>query len=164
MAKHRVGVLEASASPDSTAPAIFCGRTVADWLIEKQMARKLGKSLVQMLQGAALEAIELARAALERARQEAFKLWERQQLRLGVGNILPYSLPTDPGRHFHYEIPHAGDTGIRRWGFRERASEKNEQLKTRAPIKVSARPRQSTSMPATAAPTFATRLADAFSG
>lgn len=107
MAKHKVGVLEASASPDSSAPEVHCGRAIAELLIEKQKARKLGKRLIQVLEGTAQAAVEWAK----KAREAAAKLWERQQLRLGVGNILPYSRPTEPGQHFHYEIPMAGDRG-----------------------------------------------------
>jgi hypothetical protein len=157
MAKHKVGVLEASASPESTAPETFCGRAIAEYLVNEHFARKIGKRLIHMVKLTAVEAIELAK----RAREAAAKLWERHSLRLGIGNILPFSRRTDPNHHFHYEIPHANDRGIRRWGFRARASKRNEKLETRT-IKVSARPRQSTFMPATAAPTSAMRLADAF--
>ncbi|MCU1338822.1 MAG: hypothetical protein JWO19_4403 [Bryobacterales bacterium] len=146
MAKHKVGVLEAAVSPDSSAPQHYCGRAIAALLIEKQVARKLGKRLIQVLRGTAEAAIEWAKAE----REAAIKRWERLQLRLGVGNLVPFSRPTDPGQHFHYEIPHAGDAGPWRRHFRKK-------------IRVSARPRQSTFMPATAAPMFAPRLADAFS-
>jgi hypothetical protein len=61
---------------------------------------------------------------------------------LGVGNAMPFSRRTDPGQHFHYEIPRANDRGIRRWGFRSAASERNEKLLTRT-LRVSARSRHS---------------------
>jgi hypothetical protein len=72
------------------------------------------------------------KAIIERAKQ----VWDGV---LGRGNALPFSRSTD-GRPFHYEIPHANDKGIRRWGFRERSSERDKKLRMRAPIKVSARP------------------------
>jgi hypothetical protein len=157
--KRRVGVLEASASPDSSAPATFCGRAIAELLLEKQKARKIGKRLIQAIEGTAEAVIAWAKAERERA----IKLWERQQLRLGIGNLVPFSRPTDPGQHFHYEIPHANDKGIRRWGFRSAASANQGKLLTRT-IQVSARSRFSHQALATAATTtLAPSLADAFS-
>ena len=138
MAKHKVGVLEASVSPDSSLPQTFCGRAIAEYLVNEHHALKIGKRLIHMVKLSAAKAIELAKAA----REAAQKLWERQQLRLGIGNILPYSRPTDPGQHFHYEIPRANDKGIRRWGFLSSASKKGEKLRTRT-IPVSARSRWS---------------------
>jgi hypothetical protein len=141
--KRRVGVLEASASPDSSAPQTFCGRAIAELLIEKQKARKIGKRLIQALEGTAEAVIEWAKAERERA----IKLWERQQQRLGIGNILPFSRPTDPKHHFSYEIPHSGDVGIWRH-FKKK-------------IQVSARSRFSHQALATAATTtLAPSLAD----
>jgi len=107
MAKHKVGVLEASVSPDSSLPQTFCGRAIAEYLVNEHHALKIGKRLIHMVKLTAARAIELAKAA----REEALKRWERLQLRLGLGNILPYSRPTDPGQHSHYEIPMAGDKG-----------------------------------------------------
>jgi hypothetical protein len=120
--KRRVGVLEAHEGPESSTPQTFCGRGIAEYLLNQSYAQPIGKRLIRMVKLTAAQAIELAK----QAREQAIKLWERAQLRLGVGNILPYSRPTDPGQHFHYEIPHAGDVGQRRH-FRKR-------------IQVSARP------------------------
>lgn len=120
--KRRVGVLEAHEAPESSTPQTFCGTGIAEYLLNQGYAQPIGKRLVRMVKLAAACAIELAK----KAREEAIKLWERQQLRLGVGNIVPFSRPTDPGQHFHYEIPHAGDVGLWRH-FRKR-------------IRVSARP------------------------
>jgi hypothetical protein len=149
MAKHKVGVLEASASPESTAPETFCGRAIAEYLVNEHFARKIGKRLIHMVKLTAAEAIELAK----RAREAAAMLWERQRCASGSGTSCPSpaapiptitsitKFPTRPGLGF---FPRA------RMQARERC------------IKVSARPRQSTFMPATAAPTSAMRLADAF--
>jgi hypothetical protein len=147
--KRRVAVLEAHEAPDAPAQ-IHCGTGIAEYLVNESYAEKIGKRLIRMVKLTAAQAITLAKAA----REQAIKMWERAQLRLGVGNVVPFSRPTDPGHHFHYEIPHANDKGIRRWGFRSRASKRNEKLETRT-IKVSARPQRSIIMPAIAAPTFA---------
>ncbi len=145
MAKHKVGVLEASVSPDSSAPQTFCGRAIAEYLVNEHHALKIGKRLIHMVKLTAAKAIVLAKAA----REEAIKRWERLQLRLGVGNLVPFSRPTDPGQHFHYEIPHAGDTGL--WRHQ------------RKKIQVSARSRFSHQALAIAATTTpALSLADAF--
>ncbi len=147
-------------SPDSSLPATFCGRAIAEYLVNEHYAQKLGKRLIQMVKLTATRAIALAKAA----REESIKRWERLQLRLGVGNLVPFSRPTDPGQHFHYEIPRANDKGIRRWGFLSSASKKGEQLRTRT-IRVSARSRWS--QPALAPPcgrvkNLTPSLADAF--
>lgn len=59
----------------------------------------------------------------KRAIAKAKRLWDGP---LGVGNALPFSPRTDPTKHFHYEVPPAGDVGLWRH-FRKR-------------IRVSARP------------------------
>ncbi len=146
MAKHKVGVLEACVSPDSSVPETFCGRSIAEYLVNEGHALKLGKRLIHMVKLTAEAAIGIAKAA----REEAIKLWERREARLGFSNVVPFSRPTDPGQHFHYEIPHAGDVGI--WRHQ------------RKQIQVSARSRFSHQALATAATTIlAPSLADAFS-
>lgn len=120
----KVGVLEADQSA-SDSPVRKIKRAIADSLVEKSLARRISKFLIQMIKVKSYEVLETVRA-----------LWDGP---LGVGNALPFSRQSDGGL-LHYEIPHAGDVGIRRWGFRKRSSERNEKLKTRAPIRVSARP------------------------
>jgi hypothetical protein len=144
--KRRVGVLEAHEAPESAAPQTHCGAGIAEYLISKNYALKIGKRLIQMVKLTAERAIELAKAA----REAAIKKWELQQLGIGFSNLIPFSRPTDPGQHFHYEIPHAGDVGI--WRHQ------------RKKIRVSARSRTSQPAPAIAATTtLAPSLADAFS-
>jgi hypothetical protein len=136
--KRRVGVLEAHELPESAAPAIFCGAGIAEYLVNENYAVKLGKRLIRMVKLTAERAIELAKEA----REKAIKLWELQQLGIGFGNLVPFSRRTDPTQHFHYEIPRANEIGVRRWGFRTRASKRDEKLWTRT-LRVSARSRHS---------------------
>lgn len=76
MAKNRVGVLEADQAPESSLPETFCGREIADLLIESGAALRLGKRLVRMIQAKAAEVI----AALKDWRDQRLCAdWEREQ-------------------------------------------------------------------------------------
>jgi hypothetical protein len=67
---------------------------------------------------------------------------------LGTGNAMPFSRRTDPGQHFHYDIPHAGDIGLWRHN--------------RKRIRVSARSRHSTELLPTGIPAASRALAGSF--
>lgn len=69
MAKNRVGVLETYESPEVCAPQAFCGREIADLLIESGAAVRVSKRLLRMIEGDAVEVIA------------AFKEWRDQRLR-----------------------------------------------------------------------------------
>lgn len=62
------------------------------------------------------------------------RFWEGP---LGVGNALPFARQTD-GSRLHYEIPHAGDKGIRRHDLYRRTIDKKRVL-LRSRINVSSR-------------------------
>jgi hypothetical protein len=96
MAK-RIGVLAAD-EPLTSDPATctnFVSKNVARYLVRKLLARKVGPRVIQMLEVAAAE-----------IRQVIVGFWDGP---LGIGNVLPFSRPTDPLHHSHYEIPMAGD-------------------------------------------------------
>ena len=73
---------------------------------------------------------------------------------LGVGNALPFAKPNNLGDRLHYEIPMAGDRGLRRHGLFRRTNELRSHL-----IKVSVRSGKrylAAAVPPT--PTFASSL------
>lgn len=111
MAK-RIGVLEAS-EPLDAEPRSHCSKNAAAYLIRKLLAVQVpGRRVIKKLP-------QIAEAVYQQVR--AF--WDGP---LGVGNALPFSPRTDPTKHYHYEVPPAGCTGLWRH-FRKR-------------IQVSARP------------------------
>jgi hypothetical protein len=65
--KRRVGVLEAHEAPESSTPQTFCGREIAELMIEAGAACRIGKRLVRMLAAKAAEVIA------------ALKLWREQR-------------------------------------------------------------------------------------
>jgi hypothetical protein len=76
MAKHRVGVLEAHEAPESHAPQTFCGREIADLMVESGAALRLGKRLVRMIEWKAAEVV----AALKQWRHERLAAeWLREE-------------------------------------------------------------------------------------
>lgn len=96
MAK-RIGVLEANQAATES-PRLFekkskvkawIRRLEAVWIVEGHLAQKL-----------VIKARKLA--------DQARGFWDGP---LGFGNALPFSKPTDPKHHAHYEIPMAGDRG-----------------------------------------------------
>ncbi|MBV9181380.1 MAG: hypothetical protein JO356_08705 [Acidobacteria bacterium] len=96
MAK-RVGVLEAD-QPLTSVPRTFVKKSVARLLVRRLEARPIASHLIQMLRIEARQAMREIRA-----------WWDGI---LGTGNALPFSAPTDPSKHYHYEIPMAGDRGL----------------------------------------------------
>ena len=64
------------------------------------------------------------------------KLWDGP---LGVGNALPFAKPHNYGTPLHYEMPMAGDVGIRRHGLFQRRNEQGHvELRSRV-IRISHR-------------------------
>ena len=126
MAKGRVGVLEAHEAPDSSAPQIHCGRAIAERLIASRRARRLGKRLIQMVRLKACEAIREAKAARDAALAQIAVIERTQNFvkalfegPTGIGNLIPFSrLPN--GDKLHYEMPRAGDLGMRRYNLYHR--------------------------------------------
>jgi hypothetical protein len=125
MAKNRVGVLEAHEAVDSTVPQVHCGRAIAERLVADRKARRLGKRLIQMISGAAQEAVQQAKAARDWAiaaqiaalqRLATIRAWFDGPI--GTGNLIPFgdrrSTPLIPPSKMHYEMPRAGDRGLRR--------------------------------------------------
>ena len=126
MAKGRVGVLEAHEPLDSAVPQTFCGRAIAERLIENREARRIGKRLIQMVRTKAADAIKQAKAArdamlrtLQRV-ETMILFWDGP---LGRGNVLPFSKLKNYGDLLHYEMPMAGDVGMRRHGLYRREDE-----------------------------------------
>jgi hypothetical protein len=104
----KVGVLE-STQRETDQPARKVNRSVARYLIRKQLARPVNKFLIQMLKQAAAPTHEIISV-----------FWDGP---LGVGNALPFSKPNNYGDKLHYQMPMAGDTGLRRHGLYRRANE-----------------------------------------
>src|SRR2546423_257988 len=76
MAKNRIGVLEADEAPECAAPRIFCGREIADLLIESGAAMRLGKRLLRMIAAKAAEVI----AAMKEWREQRLQAeWEKER-------------------------------------------------------------------------------------
>ena len=96
MAKRCIGVLGAD-EPENAVPHVYISKNHANTLLRRLEAVPLRSKLIKLVQVAARQAMELARA-----------LWDGP---LGVGNALPFSRQSD-GSRLHYEIPHAGDKGL----------------------------------------------------
>lgn len=96
----RIGVLEANQRLDSR-PQRFVKKTVAQYLLRKNLARRISADLIQMLREKVGDAIDQLRQAIGFTDGP-----------LGIGNALPFSRRTDPGHHFHYEVPPAGCIGL----------------------------------------------------
>lgn len=118
MAKHRVGVLELHESPELCSPRIACGQQIAERIVLQGDARRIGKRLIQMARGTAVEAIRQAKLARD---QEAILAaipsprgcWDGL---LGVGNLVPFSKSHNPSTFpdkLHYNIPAYGDHRLR---------------------------------------------------
>jgi hypothetical protein len=136
MAKGRVGVLEAHEASNSAAPQTFCGRAIADRLLANGDARQIGKRLIQMLSAKARDAIQQAKTARDAiaAMVEQLKPFCYFDGPLGIGNVLPFARLKNNGDKLHYEMPMAGDKGMRRHGLYYR----KDELRTHA-IHVSSR-------------------------
>ena len=94
---RKIGVLEAHQSLTDQ-PVRKVKLSVANYLVRQLLARRISRSLIQMLKVRAQDAIREIRA-----------WWDGV---LGTGNALPFSRPTDPSHKHHYEIPRAGDIGL----------------------------------------------------
>jgi hypothetical protein len=118
MAKRRVGVLEAHEAPGVNTPRTACGRTVADYLIDHKYALRIGKRLIQMIRVKAHDAIRQAKAALktlERAIERVLTGYDEGPM--GRGMLVPFSRARNKmlaPEKLHYQIPSAGDVGMRR--------------------------------------------------
>jgi len=119
MAKGRVGVLEAHEAPNSVAPQTFCGRAIAERLVAAGDARPIGKRLVQMVRAKARDAIQQAKAARDAMAVmiEQMRTFVYFDGPIGVGNLLPFARLKNLGEKLHYEMPRAGDRGMRRFGL-----------------------------------------------
>lgn len=128
MAKNRVGVLEAHEAVESSVPQTHCGRGIAERLVASREARRLGKRLIQMVRGKASEAIKRAKSARDAAEQAIERETERiERLRVllidgprGIGNLIPFARIHSLGERLHYEMPRAGDGGMRRYNLYQR--------------------------------------------
>jgi hypothetical protein len=126
MAKGRVGVLEAHEAPDSSAPQTHCGRAIAERLVASREARRLSKRLIQMcVRVKASEAIKQAKAARDVVEKAIQKEIERMRIVLidggpGIGNLIPFASLHNQGDKLHYEMPRAGDVGMRRFNLYHR--------------------------------------------
>jgi hypothetical protein len=96
-----IGILEAD-QPLTAKPERHTTKVIAFYLVRKCLAVRIGKRLIQMVEVKAAQAIAFVTGR---------GWWDGP---LGIGNVLPFSPPTDPGKHRHYKIPHAGDVGLRR--------------------------------------------------
>lgn len=122
MAKGRVGVLEAHESPALAEPQTRCGRAIAEYLVETGEATRIGKRLIQMVKARARDAITQAKAARDAVQAviDRIMFWDGP---LGVGNLLPFARLHNYGDKLHYEMPMAGDVGMRRHGLYRRDDE-----------------------------------------
>ena len=102
MAK-RIGVLEVD-EPLSAEPRIFVKKSVAQLMIRRLEARRLFDESGQLI----TQLIQMVKVKVREAIQEIRAYCNGP---LGVGNAIPFSAPTDPQKHYHYEIPMAGDIG-----------------------------------------------------
>jgi hypothetical protein len=145
MAKGRVGVLEAHEAPDSSAPQIHCGRAIADRLVATREARRLGKRLIQMVRCVkAKEAIQRAKSARDVVEKAIEKEIERMRIIFidgpkGIGNLLPFSRLHNYGDKLHYEMPRAGDGGMRRYNLYQRRDENGDMRLHSKTLHVSSR-------------------------
>jgi hypothetical protein len=110
MAKGRVGVLERHDAPGSCVPQHSCGRAIAEYLIDRRDARRIGKRLIQMISGNALDAIKRAKIVRDLAKVKV-AISTFYDGPLGVGNVVPFAKAHNYGDKLHYEIPMAGDRG-----------------------------------------------------
>jgi hypothetical protein len=142
MAKNRVGVLEAHEAVESSVPQTHCGRGIAERLVASREARRLGKRLIQMVRTKASEAIKQAKAARDAVEKTLQKEVERIMFYdglIGIGNLIPFARIHSLGEKLHYEIPHAGDKGMRRHNLYSRRDEAGIlQLKSKT-LRVSSR-------------------------
>jgi hypothetical protein len=93
------GVLEAD-EPLSAEPRTFLSKNVARYLLRKALAIPVGYKLIQRVKPRESQGFILICSSS--------RFWDGP---MGIGNVLPFSRPTDPGHHSHYEIPMAGDRG-----------------------------------------------------
>jgi len=139
-------VLEAYEAVNCSEPQIHCGRAIAERLVANREARRVGKRLIQMVSVKARDAIQRAKAARD-AVLARIAVMERTAIListyfdgpLGRGNLLPFARTHTLGDKLHYEIPRAGDTGIRRHNlFRRRDDNGIPQLESKQ-LRVSSR-------------------------
>lgn len=125
MAK-RIGVLQSGdcRTMDPANCTEFLSKSNARALVRKGLAVKIAPRVIQMRE---LAGVQITRPA-------AHGVWDGV---LGVGNLLPFAKSNNRGDRLHYEIPHAGDVGLRRHGMFRRGS-----LLHRHSIKVSTRSRR----------------------
>lgn len=93
---RRCGVLEADVPP-SALPRLYVHKNIAELMVRRLQAVRLGKHLIQRIKIKAAEAVRSIRS-----------WWDGV---LGRGQVIPFSKPTD-GHRLHYDIPHCGDIGI----------------------------------------------------
>lgn len=111
MAKNRVGVLETHESPLSCAPKTFCGREIADLLIESGAAVRIHKRLLHMIEGDAREVIaafkEWREGRLEREWKEEQKIRRGDRDGYRIVGVLWHPLPSGPFTVMQAKVCHA---------------------------------------------------------
>ena len=75
----------------------------------------------------------------KRIKQAAAQLWDDSKFDIGRGNLLPFAKAHNYGDKLHYEIPRAGDKGMRRHNLYSRRDDKGiPQLESKQ-LRVSSR-------------------------
>lgn len=125
MAK-RIGLLQAGdyRTADPANCTEFLTKSIARALVRKGLAVKIAPRVIQMREV----------AGVQLTRPIAHGVWDGP---IGVGNLLPFAKSNNRGDRLHYEIPHAGDVGLRRHGLYSRKNRLH-----RHSIKVSTRSRR----------------------
>jgi hypothetical protein len=122
----KVGVLD----PDQRVSDLPCRkvkRKLADRLVSKGVARRISKSLIQII-GEQVAIHQLICAYDDGP--------------LGRGNLIPFSKSQNPylaPQKLHYEIPRAGDLGMRRHGLFARTNDEGKRELHSHTIQVSGR-------------------------